>query len=327
VTVKRELVLMKRFAGSAVVGDTAISPNGKLAVAGCGASIHLWDIAKGTEIRPIQGHKGNLQTLTFTKDSKQFLSCSRDGTVRLWDVASGNEVRRFDGHEGEVWAARISPDGKQVLTGCHDRKIRLFDFETATQQKVLIGHEDAVVCVEFAPDGRRALSCSPDKSVRLWDLGKGEQLESWTLPHQVRRVAWSHDGQRFAIALAAGGKNAPVNIEMIDLRTKKPVWSGERHGALVYGLGFTADDRFVVSSGWSIGGHHSVVFWDARKGKEVFRHNEDLGEIYDIELSPDGRYLLSNGGFSKAARLYRLPRSFWPVTKKGQRRRRRASDE
>jgi hypothetical protein len=58
-----------------------------------------------------------------------------------------------------------------------------------------------------------------------------------------------------------------------------------------------------------------VRFWDLKTGREVLRHQENLGEIYSIALSRDGRFLLTNGGYSKAARLYRLPQGLWPVEK------------
>ena len=53
-----------------------------------------------------------------------------------------------------------------------------------------------------------------------------------------------------------------------------------------------------------------------KTGREVLREYEkNLGEIYSLELSRDGRYLLTNGGWSNAARLYRLPKALWPQGK------------
>jgi WD40 repeat protein len=68
----------------------------------------------------------------------------------------------------------------------------------------------------------------------------------------------------------------------------------------------------VVSSAGGAG-DNTVHFWDDHTGKEVLRYHEDLGEIYGLSISPDGRWLLTNGGYSKAACLYRLPKSLWPV--------------
>lgn len=54
-------------------------------------------------------------------------------------------------------------------------------------------------------------------------------------------------------------------------------------------------------------------FWDVKTGKELLHHNEAPGEVYDVQISADGRSLLTNGAWSKAARLYRVPPDFWPV--------------
>jgi WD40 repeat protein len=312
VTVKRGLVLVKRFQAPERVGEVALSPDGKLALTGLALpgndgdnDILLWDIDKGVRAAHFKGHTRNVHDLTFTRDSKRFLSCSRDGSVRLWDVATGKEIRQYAGHEGEVWTARISPDDKFVLTGCHDKKIRLFDLETAEEKKVLTGHEGGLVSVEFAPDGRRALSLGHDKTVRLWDLEKGQEIQAWTLDHDGRRVAWSWDGQRF-LTCGVGGQ-----LLLWQLNKKQPTLSFEGHGGehQVYRAGFTPDGRYAVSAS----GDASVRFWDLKTGREVLREYEKgLGEIFSVELSRDGRYLLSNGGYSKAARLYRLPKALWP---------------
>jgi WD40 repeat protein len=303
VTVTRGLALVKRFEGSHRAGEVALSPDGKLVLTGHDdGSIGLWDIATGTQVANLEGHRGYVQNLTFTKDSKRFLSCGRDGTVRLWDVATRQEIRQYLGHTEGVWAARISPDERFVLTGCSDKKIRLFDLETGEEKKVLTGLDGFVHCVEFAPSGHRALSSDDPKTVRLWDLDKGQEIQTWTLD-QPGRVAWCGDGQRF---LTMGGKLLLWNVNK-----KEPILSCEGHDGRVHSAAFTSDGRFAVSSGQD----GSVRFWDLKTGREVLRHQENLGQTYSIALSRDGRFLLTHGGYSKAARLYRLPQGLWTVEK------------
>jgi WD40 repeat protein len=77
----------------------------------------------------------------------------------------------------------------------------------------------------------------------------------------------------------------------------------------IYDAAFTADERFAISCG----SDGTVRFWDLKTGKEVLRH-QDLGEIYALQLSRDGRTLLTTGGRKvNGARLYRLPQAFWPM--------------
>ncbi len=312
VTVKRGLVPEKRLEGPCLVGELALSADGKFALLGHSSrrvpyyGIVLWDLTRGVQVRAFEGHSSVIHDLTFTPDARRFLSCGRDKTVRLWDVATGKEIRQYAGHGGEVWTAQLSPDGRTVLTGCHDQKLRLFDLETGEGKKALTGHEGEVTCVAFAPDGRRALSCANDKTVRLWDLDKGQEVRSWVVDHDLRRVVWSGDGQRF---LTCG---SPGKVLLWDLSKREPTLSFDGYTAPVYQVGFVPDERFVVACG----SDGTVRFWDGKTGREVLRQEEGQGEIYSIQLSRDGRRLLSSGGMnSNAARLYRLPQGLWPAAK------------
>jgi WD40 repeat protein len=126
------------------------------------------------------------------------------------------------------------------------------------------------------------------------------------LDEHVRRVAWSSDGQRF---LSSGLDH---KVRLWDINKPDPVRLFERHAGTVYAAVFTPDERFVVSPSQD----NTVRFWDLKSGKELVTHREGSGEIYTIQLSRDGRSLLSTGGArARAARLYRLPQSLWPIEK------------
>ena len=52
-------------------------------------TIQLWDINEGIPIRTLQGHRGDIASLTFSHDGRLLLSGSDDGTMKLWHVDTG----------------------------------------------------------------------------------------------------------------------------------------------------------------------------------------------------------------------------------------------
>src|SRR5262249_35098247 len=84
------------------IGSVAVSPDGKLAVAGGLRVMKLIDLATGAVVRDLAGHGEWTTAVAFSPSSTRAVSGGRDNLVRLWDVATGRELRSFKGHQGEV---------------------------------------------------------------------------------------------------------------------------------------------------------------------------------------------------------------------------------
>src|SRR5262249_16454024 len=59
----------------------------RVASAGRDRAILLWDVATGTEVARLQGHRNYVFSLAFSPDGTTLASGSGDFTVRLWDTA------------------------------------------------------------------------------------------------------------------------------------------------------------------------------------------------------------------------------------------------
>lgn len=172
----------------------AFAPDGKQAVTGGGnafgdkgaaeASLRMWDLTTGKEIRPFLGHTKDVRRVAISPDGKQILSGSFDGTMRLWDLQTGKEIRRFDGPGHFVEAVAFTPDGKRAVCSYGPRAIgaiynadprcslRLWDLATGKEIKQFKGHRAPVLCLTLSGDGRFLLSGSADQTMCLWQLPK-----------------------------------------------------------------------------------------------------------------------------------------------------------
>ncbi len=65
----------------------AFSQDGQLLASSEGSDIHLWEVATGKEIRTFRGHRGEINSLSFSGYGHRLASTSWDSTVLIWDLA------------------------------------------------------------------------------------------------------------------------------------------------------------------------------------------------------------------------------------------------
>jgi glucose repression regulatory protein TUP1 len=88
----------------AVVTSVAISPNGQLVAAGSlDTVVRIWDVATGSLVERLRGHRDSVYSVAFTPDGKGLVSGSLDKTLKYWDVSgliSGGIKGRKEGTNG-----------------------------------------------------------------------------------------------------------------------------------------------------------------------------------------------------------------------------------
>ncbi len=109
----------------------------------------------------------------FSRNGKQVLTGSYDGTTRIWDTTSGRARVRLTGHTESLYGVSFSPGGKRVVTAGAAKTARVWDVSTGKQVHALVGHTDIVYDARFSPDGSRLVTASRDTTARLWVASTG----------------------------------------------------------------------------------------------------------------------------------------------------------
>ena len=161
------------------------------------------------------------------------------------------EAADLRGHGGPVSALAVSDN--LVLSGAFDTRVILWDRERAVALRALRLHEGNVTATAFLPDGGYA-SAGQDGRVALWPA-QGIEPRLVTQKHQapVAALAVSPDGT----TLAAGGWDG--RLQFLDLESGDVAMFDALRGAMVTGLGYLPDGRFVT-----VGSDLRLVVWRDR---------------------------------------------------------------
>lgn len=163
---------------------------------------------------------------------------------------------------------------------------------------VQLGHAGSVSAIAFTRDGRYAISAGSDKTLKLWDIVSGREVRTYR-GHEdaVNALAISPDST--LIASVSRGLSGSKDKNLLLWET----FSGKQlrhikvpHGRVTAAV-FSADGKSLIVGGfgnpWDEKSKNLGIY-DLATGQEL-RLFGDPSSIDALAITPDGRYLLSNG--------------------------------
>jgi WD40 repeat protein len=286
----RELLTYRNH-GYAII-SLAVRPDGQaVATGGDGPELRIWDLRTGADLIQLRGHTGSISALAFHPDGVLLASASQDGTVRLWDTRTGELLHEFLKLPSWLCSLAFTPDGYRLAAAGDDAEIHVWDVPSRRLLHVLRGHTQRVVALAFDPSSLYLASASLDGTVRQWDsLHHGFEVRLFE-GVRGKGLAFSPDGQHFAVSGAAG------SLKVWELRSGRRVLTLRGHTDDITSAVYTADGRRIVTAGWD----RTIKLWDVAQDAPdlwVGEFQRLLGHpshVFRPAVLPGGKRAISGG--------------------------------
>ncbi len=309
------------------INSVNFSADGRHALSGgSDGLLKYWDVASGACVRTFEGHGGAVNATCISADGLFALSGSADSTIRLWDVLTGKYIKTLTGHEGSVVAVSISTDGRLALSGGCDGTLRLWDLSSGRCKRTLTSYGKAINAAVWGSDNQTAVTAAESQRPYLWKFTDSDYVAPWYLsrPEEsaeavVRENEYRKHLERYEELYQAGrfsealrqlkeAREIPGFERREQLRDAWAklyclpregfaacwkVWSFRCGSAPVETARISSDGRFALTGCSDRGSSHSMTLWDLASRTCVRAFSGHHAQINAIDMSDDGRLLLS----------------------------------
>lgn len=231
-----------------------------------------------------------ISSIAFAPDGKS-LAVKADERVSIWDLATGKKSLELTGESGPSAGAPVtfSPDGRLVAFGDGKQTLLLCRASTG---KVLrkFSNRGSCTSLAFSPDGKILALGGHGNPRARGDFGTQTTFLDTATGNELRRCT-GHTARVSNLAFAPDGKTVVSagydhTIRIWEVASGRELRKLTGPSAHVQTIAFSPDGH-TIASGDEKG---NLCLWEAATGKEIRRL--PIGEaIYDIDFSPDGKYL------------------------------------
>jgi WD40 repeat protein len=191
----------------------AFSPDGRhVAAGGFGAVVTVWDWARRRRLGAVDGHRGGITALAFSRDGASLATADPDGVVKLTDLPAARVRASFRAHGrgNGVTTLAFSPDGALVATASYlESEVRLWSAADGESRGPLPGKNSGVRALAFSPAGALLALAREDGAADLWGIAGPRVLATVRANDRgLQAVTFSADGR----TLATGGTDGRVRL-------------------------------------------------------------------------------------------------------------------
>lgn len=154
-----------------------LSPDGtKLAGAGAGGKLFIWDIRKDYAETSITIPNASLTSVCYAPDSKALVVGTTSGQVLI--VENGKVTRTLSGHTASITNIRFNYRGSFMATASKDWTVRLWNYHDLKKQPIVLSDHDWVWNLAFTPDDEQLIAGI--QSVKETKIGQVDQtIHAW----------------------------------------------------------------------------------------------------------------------------------------------------
>ncbi|XP_051724812.1 jouberin [Ctenopharyngodon idella] len=161
--------------------------------------IIIYEIPSGKVLASFNGHLSVVYDLCWSRDDKDLLTASSDGTVRVWNVKRLQSLaHKTLPHPSFVYCAQFHPQAQSlVVTGGFDGVLRVWNVDIQDVNGQLLqefdGHKTFINTLCFDPEGSRMFSADNSGLIIVWGTkvvpGSRRGLTSqWSIEREIKEA-------------------------------------------------------------------------------------------------------------------------------------------
>jgi WD40 repeat protein len=282
---------VSQMPGNTPLGGGRFSPDGNLILTwGEEELVRVWDLRTGNLATVLRRHSDSVNDASFSADGTGIVTSGRDGKAKTWRAPSGDVYGIIPETPRAHRGAWTNTDGKRLVT-VQDATATVWDGRSLTPLSSYT-HEGTIQTAELSIDGLLAISASKEGAT-IWDAATGDELVRLPATEGIMYAAEFSPDDQLAITT-----EVPTPIRIWKTRTGellRTIPSKFSASDIDTDEGYLNDNgRYILSPRGGGLGQFGFDVVEARTGRTVSRiPSPDFAYPDDVQLSPDGRYVLS----------------------------------
>jgi WD40 repeat protein len=255
--------------------------------------VNLQYAINGTLERNRLGHCNTVTGANYSPDGKFIASVSQDKMLKIWQV-DGKLIKQIP-HNSALNDLAISADSQKIFTVGKSKQVLGWNTQGEALLPILkpYKNKEQFNRIAITPDSKyiaAATDGSPGSAeIVIWSIASGEIVKVLKFPkstvnlldrtYSFRDLKFSSDGRFLA------GASTDNTVKVWQWETSKDAQILAGHQDWAYSLSFSADNKWLVSSGG--GSDKSMKFWEIQE--TGFKLRKTIEKVYE-----DGFYVAFN---------------------------------
>jgi len=249
------------------VNTLAITPNRQYLAAGGHTQIRLFELGTNNSqpTMTFNGHKGNIISIGFNKESRLMYSGSEDGSIKIWDLRNSNSIHDIE-HKEPCTCVILHPDQKHLFASYQNGEIRTLDFQNLTvKQSFLPDGETSIQSICVDPSGKHFCAVNNKGMCMIYNIDTSFEglslVKKWKAHDRyILKAMFSPNGKMLATTSADHtSKIWETDQNFSDLKTLVG------HQRWVWDCTFSVDSNYLIT----VSSDTSGRLWDLSQGETV----------------------------------------------------------
>ncbi|BGP02615.1 putative WD repeat protein [Rhodotorula toruloides ATCC 204091] len=295
VNFKRSTVL-HHFNFKKAVRDIKFSPDGKFIAVTHGSQVQVWqtpshlarEFAPFNLHRTYTGHYDDVLSITWSADSRFFLTTSKDMTARLYTLypVEGYRPKTFAGHRDAVLAAYFSEDHKTIYTVSRDGAV--FTWSKKADEEADSDEEDEEMALGLAPQA--STSTGPDNTIALTRWGVQQRHYFMQAGAKVVSTTWHAPSNLLIVGFSTGvfglwEMPSFTNVHTLSVSQEK-----------ITSVAVNASGEWLAFGASKLG---QLLVWEWQSESYVLKQQGHYFDMNTLSFSADGQQVATGGDDGK----------------------------